>query len=77
VIEKLLQTPFSSLSYDDKLKIIEEGAPKPNVNLQIKIKTCTWLFNTVYMRLFHGCVGVINYTNCSVDPVSYFLKKNM
>jgi hypothetical protein len=29
----------------------------------------------VYMRLFHGCVGVINYTNYSVGPVSCFLKK--
>jgi hypothetical protein len=28
------------------------------------------------MRLFHGCVGVINYTNYSVGPVSCFLKKN-
>jgi hypothetical protein len=26
VIEKLHQTPFSSLSYNDKLKIIQEGA---------------------------------------------------
>jgi hypothetical protein len=41
VIEKLLQTPLSSISYDDKLKIIEEGAPKPNLNLLTKIKTCT------------------------------------
>jgi hypothetical protein len=44
--EKLLQTLLSSLSYDDKLKIIEEGAPKPNVNLHTKIKTCTQHFNT-------------------------------
>jgi hypothetical protein len=40
VTEKLLQTPFSSLSYD-KLKITEEGAPKPNLNLHTKIKSCT------------------------------------
>jgi hypothetical protein len=44
VIEKLLQTPFSSLSYNDKLKIIEEGAP--NLNLHTKIKTCTQHFDT-------------------------------
>jgi hypothetical protein len=41
VIEKLLQTPLSSLSYDDKLKILEEGAPKPNLNLHTRIKTCS------------------------------------
>jgi hypothetical protein len=29
------------------------------------------------MRLFLCCVGVINYTNYSVGPVSCFLKKNM
>jgi aspartyl-tRNA synthetase len=44
VIEKLLQTPFSSLSYDDKLKIINND--KPNLNLHIKINTCTRYFNT-------------------------------
>jgi hypothetical protein len=44
-IEKLLQTPFSSFSYDDKYKIIEEGAHRPNVNLHTKIKTCTRHFN--------------------------------
>jgi hypothetical protein len=31
VIEKHLQTPFSSLAYHDKLKAIEERAPKPNL----------------------------------------------
>jgi hypothetical protein len=41
VIEKLLQTPLSSLSYDDKLKILEEGAPNPIVSLHNKIKTCS------------------------------------
>jgi hypothetical protein len=46
VIEKLLQTPFNLLSYDNKLKIKEEGTPKPNVNLHTKIKTCTRQFNT-------------------------------
>jgi hypothetical protein len=46
VIEKLLQTPFSSLSYNDKLKIIQEGAPKSNVNLHTQIRTCTRHFNT-------------------------------
>jgi hypothetical protein len=30
-----------------------------------------------YMKLFHDCVGVINYTNYSVEPVSCFLKKNL
>jgi hypothetical protein len=46
VTEKLLQTPFSSLSYNDKLKIIEEGAPKHNLNLHTKIKTCARHFST-------------------------------
>jgi hypothetical protein len=46
MIEKLLQNPFSSLSYDDKLKLIEEWAPKPNLNLYTKIRTCTQHFNT-------------------------------
>jgi hypothetical protein len=46
VIEKLLQTPLSLLSYDDELKIIEEGAPKLKLNLHPKIKTCTRHFNT-------------------------------
>jgi hypothetical protein len=58
VIEKLLQTPFSSFSYDDKLKIIEKGAPKRNVNFHTKIKTCTWHFITnIYETIpwFYGC----------------------
>jgi hypothetical protein len=38
VIEKILQTSFSSLSYDDKLEIIEAGLPKPNLNLYTNIK---------------------------------------
>jgi hypothetical protein len=54
VIEKLLQTPFSSLSYGDKLKI----------NLMeiyiLKYKLAHGILIPVYMRLFHGCVGVIN-----------------
>jgi hypothetical protein len=34
VIKKLIQTPFGSLSYNDKLKIIEEGALKLYLNIQ-------------------------------------------
>jgi hypothetical protein len=45
VIEKLLQIWFRSLSYDDKLKIIEEGEHKPNVNLHTNLKTCIQHFN--------------------------------
>jgi hypothetical protein len=77
VTERLLQTPFSSLSYDGKLKITEQRAPKPNPNLRTKIKLAHCILIPVYVRLFHGCVGVINYTNYSIGPVSCFLKKNM
>jgi hypothetical protein len=45
-IENLLQTPFSLFSFGDKHKIIEQRAPKPNVNLHTKIKTCRRQFNT-------------------------------
>jgi hypothetical protein len=56
VIEKLLRTPFSLLSYNDKLKIIEEGAPKPNLNLHTKIKTCMLHFNTsIYEEISWLC----------------------
>jgi hypothetical protein len=59
VIEKLLQTPFSSLGYDDKRKITEEGAHRPNVNLHTKIKTCTRHFNTsLYETIPRLCVCV-------------------
>jgi hypothetical protein len=46
MIEKLLQLPLSSLSYDDKLKILEKGTSKINLNLHTKIKTCRWHYNT-------------------------------
>jgi hypothetical protein len=49
VIEKLLQTPFSSFRYNEKLKIIEEGAPKLNsVNVPV-LSTFTYCS---YQQLF-------------------------
>jgi hypothetical protein len=65
VIENLLQTPVSSLSYDDKLKTIEDGASKSNLNLHDKIRTCTRHFNTsLYQAIPWLCGCKLFYWHC-------------
>jgi hypothetical protein len=75
VIEKLLQTPSSSFIYGDKLKIIEEGAPKPNLNLYTKIKTFTQHFNTSLCEAIPWFCGCDKLNKLSCWPCLLFSKE--
>jgi hypothetical protein len=68
VIGKLLQTPFTSLSYN----------VKHNINLHTKIKTCTrhYTSNTNLYEAIPWLCGCAK-LNYSGVPVTSFLKKNM
>jgi hypothetical protein len=65
VIEKLLQTPFSSLSNDDK----------PNVKLHTKIKTCTQHFNTSLYEAIPWLCGCDKLTKLFCWPCLLFSKE--
>jgi hypothetical protein len=73
--EKLLQTLFSSHSYDHKLKIIEEGAPKSNINLHTKIKTCTRHFNTSLYEAIPWLCGYDKLNKLFCWPCLFFSKE--
>lgn len=44
-IEKLLKTPFSSLSFHEKLEIVKSGPPKQTLCLKTRTKAFTRYFS--------------------------------
>lgn len=46
VVDDLLQQSFSSRSFTEKKAIIEKGAPKPLLNINVESKTCTRHFSS-------------------------------
>ncbi|XP_072379856.1 zinc finger MYM-type protein 1-like [Diabrotica undecimpunctata] len=57
VIEKLLSSPFSSLSYSQKLQIIQDGPPRPFLNITTQLKSCVRHFNTDLYKSVHWLCG--------------------
>jgi hypothetical protein len=72
---KASSNTFISLSYDDKLKITEEGAPKPNLNLLITIKTCTRHFNTSLYKAIPWLCGCDKLNKLFCWPCFLFSKE--
>lgn len=71
VLDRIRSKPFSSWSYIEKMEIIQEGRPTPE--LPAKLETRNSInFRSHGIILIHGYVVAQHYRPCFAGPAYYF-----